>query len=639
MSPRLKKSSNGSPRPPAQSNFLTGPAQSPIDHGGSPLPQVAREYFEPRMGYDFSHVRVHTDRQADFQARMLNARAFTSSHHITFADNEYSPHTSKGQKLLAHELAHVIQQENLGSSIELPDIQRDITQDVLSMSIAPSYTNGLSDQDISRGIQTLQFYLSLIDESSPLYQASASNLQVLQDAATSRSIQVPTGVPDAENAIALITQPTIIATVPILFEAELISGPEEQQAFGGGLGQTSSDLPVFTPGTSPLADPFPEISAAPGPAYVGPALTALGLSSNVLASGDLSWVGSRGAAARRVLSTEYWSPLLPRRGTIQLDRLVDQLPRDLNPLIVNELNQLDNGMRVRLSWERRGFTQEQLRQLHNLIRQQGQGLTPAQRQTLERAIALHSGPQGASSPGSPIASYMRQNHPLDTVGARNYRVRVRMPANSAIDISGPSAFNDFGGRPDLMNIGEAEFVVGREHGGQITSVQRGGANQPSFLMRHSGKIRWGGRAVAVAGLAYSGYRIGTAGSAERTRVIGEEVLGNVGGIAGTALAVAGCVALGVATGGVGLFICGLVGGFAGGMAGTAAGGGFAERIEREYEETRDAVQWASENSPGSFFVPPGTVTLHGARGGFGNMLRTPYDVVLEMQREQRDQQR
>ena len=104
------------------------------------------------MGYDFSHVRVHTDRQADFQARMLNARAFTSKHHITFADNEYSPHTSEGQKLLAHELAHVIQQEDRRSSIELPDIQRDITQDVLNMSITPSYTNGLSDQDISRGV-------------------------------------------------------------------------------------------------------------------------------------------------------------------------------------------------------------------------------------------------------------------------------------------------------------------------------------------------------------------------------------------------------------------------------------------------------------------------------------------------------
>jgi hypothetical protein len=60
--------------------------------------------------YDFSGVRIHTDAQAAESARQLNARAFTVGNHIVFDTGEYAPHTLSGQRLLAHELTHVVQQ-------------------------------------------------------------------------------------------------------------------------------------------------------------------------------------------------------------------------------------------------------------------------------------------------------------------------------------------------------------------------------------------------------------------------------------------------------------------------------------------------------------------------------------------------
>jgi Domain of unknown function (DUF4157) len=61
-------------------------------------------------GYDFSGVRVHTDRQAAESARVMNADAYTVGQHVFFAEGKYDPHNSTGRNLLAHELTHVVQQ-------------------------------------------------------------------------------------------------------------------------------------------------------------------------------------------------------------------------------------------------------------------------------------------------------------------------------------------------------------------------------------------------------------------------------------------------------------------------------------------------------------------------------------------------
>lgn len=81
-----------------------------IKGSGQLLPESMRAFFEPRFGYDFSNVRVHTDIKAAKSAKKINAKAYTSGNNIVLDSGEYSPKTKTGQELLAHELTHVVQQ-------------------------------------------------------------------------------------------------------------------------------------------------------------------------------------------------------------------------------------------------------------------------------------------------------------------------------------------------------------------------------------------------------------------------------------------------------------------------------------------------------------------------------------------------
>lgn len=76
---------------------------------GYPLDSSTRAFMEPRFGHDFSRVRVHTDARAAASAKAVNALAYTVSNHIAFSEGRFTPRTTEGRKLLAHELAHVVQ--------------------------------------------------------------------------------------------------------------------------------------------------------------------------------------------------------------------------------------------------------------------------------------------------------------------------------------------------------------------------------------------------------------------------------------------------------------------------------------------------------------------------------------------------
>jgi hypothetical protein len=78
---------------------------------GHALDAQTRAFFEPRFGRDFGDVRVHTGGRAAASARALNALAYTRGSDIVFAEGRFGPSTPEGRKLLAHELAHVVQQD------------------------------------------------------------------------------------------------------------------------------------------------------------------------------------------------------------------------------------------------------------------------------------------------------------------------------------------------------------------------------------------------------------------------------------------------------------------------------------------------------------------------------------------------
>ena len=100
------------------STVASSMVQEALDSRGEPLDQATRSFMEPRFGHDFSKVRVHRDETVK-AARAVSALAYTVGQDIVFGAGQYSPQSSEGKKVLAHELAHTIQQ---GSSVQrLPD--------------------------------------------------------------------------------------------------------------------------------------------------------------------------------------------------------------------------------------------------------------------------------------------------------------------------------------------------------------------------------------------------------------------------------------------------------------------------------------------------------------------------------------
>ncbi|HEX7241346.1 MAG TPA: DUF4157 domain-containing protein [Longimicrobiaceae bacterium] len=101
---------SGPPPREAGSAAVPAGAASLVRGAGAPLPPSTRSFFEARLGHGLGGVRVHDDPAADRSARALGAIAYTVGSHVAFARGRYRPGTPQGRTLLAHELAHVVQQ-------------------------------------------------------------------------------------------------------------------------------------------------------------------------------------------------------------------------------------------------------------------------------------------------------------------------------------------------------------------------------------------------------------------------------------------------------------------------------------------------------------------------------------------------
>jgi hypothetical protein len=118
-----KASSREAPRvaPPLVREVLSSP--------GKPLAPPMRASFESRFGWDFSRVRIHDDAHASESARQVNAQAYTVGQNIVFAEGHYAPSSAQGAQLLAHELAHAVQQGEAVPNGEVRVGERDTRQE------------------------------------------------------------------------------------------------------------------------------------------------------------------------------------------------------------------------------------------------------------------------------------------------------------------------------------------------------------------------------------------------------------------------------------------------------------------------------------------------------------------------------
>jgi Domain of unknown function (DUF4157) len=113
---RLQRSASG----PAPSEMPLSVSRV-LNSSGRPLESGTRGFMESRFGHDFSDVQIHTGSDAAASAKSINAKAYTFGQNVVFGQGQYTPGSDQGKRLLAHELTHVIQQNDL---ITAPKIQR-----------------------------------------------------------------------------------------------------------------------------------------------------------------------------------------------------------------------------------------------------------------------------------------------------------------------------------------------------------------------------------------------------------------------------------------------------------------------------------------------------------------------------------
>lgn len=101
---RLKKDGGGRSKDPL------GAVDTVVRSPGKPLPDPVRNDMEQGFGRSFGHVRVHDNPRASASAEAIGAHAYTVGNHIAFNRGKYQPNTDSGRFLLAHELAHTVQQ-------------------------------------------------------------------------------------------------------------------------------------------------------------------------------------------------------------------------------------------------------------------------------------------------------------------------------------------------------------------------------------------------------------------------------------------------------------------------------------------------------------------------------------------------
>lgn len=104
---RLQRLAPGNANAPAR---VPGIVNEVLRSPGQPLDARTRDSMGARLGHDFSRVRIHTDARAADSARAVDALAYTVGQDVVFGDGRYAPQTRDGRRLLAHELAHTVQQ-------------------------------------------------------------------------------------------------------------------------------------------------------------------------------------------------------------------------------------------------------------------------------------------------------------------------------------------------------------------------------------------------------------------------------------------------------------------------------------------------------------------------------------------------
>ncbi len=131
--------------------------------GGQPLAGPVRASMESRFAHDFSRVKIHTDQTAAALAASINARAFTLGPDVVFGAGQYAPQSGAGQRLIAHELTHSIQQgqaprmDRSKQEISIPDPGAETGAKSSALTPPPPVSTISTEPSVARTIRRVQW--------------------------------------------------------------------------------------------------------------------------------------------------------------------------------------------------------------------------------------------------------------------------------------------------------------------------------------------------------------------------------------------------------------------------------------------------------------------------------------------------
>jgi hypothetical protein len=143
-----------------QMDAAPGSVDGVLASPGRPLEPGLRQDMEQRFGHDFSRVRVHSGAAAEQSAREVSGHAYTVGHNIVFASGQFAPGTHEGQRLLAHELTHVVQQVGATRTVQRAPIDAPAAGATKSTGTKPGGPKEISNSfnsyvDLFNGFQEL----------------------------------------------------------------------------------------------------------------------------------------------------------------------------------------------------------------------------------------------------------------------------------------------------------------------------------------------------------------------------------------------------------------------------------------------------------------------------------------------------
>jgi len=170
----------------AAASVTAGSYISSIDSKGKSMNPDVQSFYESRIGADFSDVKIHTGKEAEESAKDINAQAYTYRNHIVFNEGKFQPGSSDGKHLLAHELAHVVQQDNGRSADAIRRKTSFSGSSVNDLNMATKFTeavkNGTNASYVGITVPYLNGHdLTKTQKSSPMKIPALTDIQAVQN--------------------------------------------------------------------------------------------------------------------------------------------------------------------------------------------------------------------------------------------------------------------------------------------------------------------------------------------------------------------------------------------------------------------------------------------------------------------------